>query len=320
MGILLFSHSKKYLEPLFVCTTLPLANFVPFLPLMDDVVTVTPSLKELDPKIRPAIVLSSTCFHCFNTGTPLGTTAGFLAVVTTVGFFFVLLEVLSLEAALLLLFLSVLPPTLLPPPKNPPNNELLLLLIPVSVFLAGDGCLDFTTTDDCCFLAGVVAPPPPMLPPPKRLNVGLLFFTGAAAAVGFDLLGVMPLGFFCAKNGDTAAGLVLDVGGFFMELPLDCCTADDAPPMPKMLNVGDFFLGCCCDDAFLGVLEGCELFLEELVPNRDIVGERFCCFFTTEEEEVPFATGGVALTFFLGCFITTDDGDGLDDGDAGFKD
>ena len=46
-------HSKKYLDPLFVCTMVPLESFTPFFPTMVDVVTTVPSWKDVDPKIRP---------------------------------------------------------------------------------------------------------------------------------------------------------------------------------------------------------------------------------------------------------------------------
>mmetsp|Transcript_11601 Transcript_11601/g.24835 ORF Transcript_11601/g.24835 Transcript_11601/m.24835 type:complete len:643 (-) Transcript_11601:232-2160(-) len=294
--------------------------------------------------MRPSMELPLTGFHCFNTGTPLGPTTDFL----TGCFFFlcvVLLTLLAEDDLPLPSFSSELPPTLL---LRLPKNENGLALPPDS-----DGCVG------CCFFVGAAAP----VLPPKRLNVGLLFFF-VAASLGFDLFALaVVLGFFfegcilkrlivglllmgagagagamvaflLAKNG---ADLGLEV--LFLELTcLDCSVDDDdAPPMPKMLSVGDFFLGVALvDDVALGVLLAGFFFdggappmpntdavvffilvslddddddapldgflgVAELVPKREIVGERF----TTEEEEAPFATafGAAATLLDVGCFV-----------------
>jgi len=290
--------------------------------------------------MRPSMELPLTGFHRFNTGTPLGATTDLF---TGCFFFFcAVLLILVAEDDLLFSFSSELPPTLLP---RPPKNENGLALPPD--FFAGDdddgGCVGG------CFFVGATAP----VPPPKRLNVGIFF---VAASLGFDLfaLAAVALGFFfegcvlkrlivgllligagagagatvaflLAKNG---ADLGLEVVLFFEVTCLDCFVDDDdAPPMPKMLSVGDFFLGVAFSDAATFVFVVLVFFFDrvappipktdavvlffvfvsldddaldgflgvaELVPKREIVGERL-----TTGEEVPFATAfGAAETFF----------------------
>jgi len=78
-----------------------------------DVVTVAPSLNELDPKIRPSTELSELTFHCFSIGIPAS--AGFAFTGLT-------LLVVGLEEPLLLLGAPLL--VVLLTPKKPPKREL----------------------------------------------------------------------------------------------------------------------------------------------------------------------------------------------------
>jgi hypothetical protein len=84
-------------------------NFRP----IGDVVTVAPSLNELDPKIRPSTELSELTFHCFSVGIPAS--AGFVFTGLT-------LLVVGLEEPLLLLGAPLLVVLLIS--KNPPKREL----------------------------------------------------------------------------------------------------------------------------------------------------------------------------------------------------
>jgi len=171
------------------------------------------------------------------------------------------------------------------PPKNPLNG-----LLPLDDdFLTG--CVDVTTDDDA---AGFFCPAGPV-PPPKRLNVGRFFVT-AAPLVEED-----SDDFFFVDACFKLTWLLLfaeteflaGAADFFFEPDGDCF---GAPPMPNILRVGDFFLGCAVVAFLVG---GCftDFLGAEDVPNSDIVGERF----TGEENAVPFAT--TAGVFLMTCFF-----------------
>lgn len=70
------------MDPELVWTTFPFASLN--LLTIGDVVTVAPSLKELDPKIRPSTELSELTFHCFSVGITASASFVFIGLVLCV--------------------------------------------------------------------------------------------------------------------------------------------------------------------------------------------------------------------------------------------